>query len=727
MSFFSTPPSSVNLSQSSIPLDPKQESNALPSKSFYTNPKKCLFCPKLTSFPQTFQMLNKALFLKYSSSQNYYYTKDIQELIDNTRKPHVISFKDNILLEEDEEYLTRMYKQSEHKAKVNYLTEYYKYHKEVPRLFMNPASNTINHFHDKKRRIEYYKIKKMLADQKKGVIVTGNHEENPNDSSSEIIESTDQKKNKRDFFEKPISRILELLDITSNKEKENTQENNRKKFTINKSIKNKLQSKIDEMHEKKDVKNDNNMDNSLGSLRELNGFLEKQVMRPKIKESKENQDEEIQTLIPTEMSDIFFGEDDENKTILKKTIDNSLKKTKEIKISLENHNKDKMGSSPKEIKSLHFRKNSNSSKPAIPAKTNNFLSPKGNLTYEKTQNIKKNQLFSEKILEKFIPLENFTSKNENLLIKAQEKIQDNNFKKKKSHSITSGKEKDMKAESFFRKILEKDIKNPKFFSPEKANNEKSPEFKIPNESKMKKVEKFIKIYKNTVNLQKMPTYREQSQSQTKTSNLSNPVKENNDTLHNLSKISNSKSFSEKNTSKHRRINSMNPRNVLKKYQNEVPLEKVQEILFKNLKTPSTSGLKVHNNNTLHRKMPSDMCTPKEIPQKSRNIQSNGLLFSDNKFFNNQIMSRSQVNNKIKHFTNGTIHLSAKENVTEVKKMRNKSLESGKKNELNFLNGQMNFTSKNANTNSKKNLKETGLINNLKQANSGTRENINPGG
>lgn len=130
--------------------------------------KPCLFCPKLANFASTAEMLNKALFLKYSSSQNYYYTKDVQDFIDNTRHSHVIKFNDILLLNTKEELLTRFYKTSENKAKVTYLTEYYKYHREVPRLFMLPVANIINNFHDKKRRIEYYKIKKMLAEQKKG-------------------------------------------------------------------------------------------------------------------------------------------------------------------------------------------------------------------------------------------------------------------------------------------------------------------------------------------------------------------------------------------------------------------------------------------------------------------------------------------------------------------------------------------------------------------------------
>ncbi len=48
------------------------------------------------------------------------------------------------------------------------LTEYYKYHEDVPRIFMVPLSNVIHRFYDKKRKINYIKITKML----KGAVET---------------------------------------------------------------------------------------------------------------------------------------------------------------------------------------------------------------------------------------------------------------------------------------------------------------------------------------------------------------------------------------------------------------------------------------------------------------------------------------------------------------------------------------------------------------------------
>lgn len=42
------------------------------------------------------------------------------------------------------------------------LSEYYKYHYDVPRVFMLPTSLAIAKHHDKKRRVAYQKITKIL-------------------------------------------------------------------------------------------------------------------------------------------------------------------------------------------------------------------------------------------------------------------------------------------------------------------------------------------------------------------------------------------------------------------------------------------------------------------------------------------------------------------------------------------------------------------------------------
>ena len=57
------------------------------------------------------------------------------------------------------ERLNRMYYKKEYKKKVSKLTEYYKYHIEIPRLFMLPIVKVVNNFHNRKRRLKYFEVK----------------------------------------------------------------------------------------------------------------------------------------------------------------------------------------------------------------------------------------------------------------------------------------------------------------------------------------------------------------------------------------------------------------------------------------------------------------------------------------------------------------------------------------------------------------------------------------
>jgi hypothetical protein len=51
------------------------------------------------------------------------------------------------------------------------LTEYYKFHNDIPRMFMLPTTICLNKFHDKKRKIQYLKITKMLKLEEKNEVL----------------------------------------------------------------------------------------------------------------------------------------------------------------------------------------------------------------------------------------------------------------------------------------------------------------------------------------------------------------------------------------------------------------------------------------------------------------------------------------------------------------------------------------------------------------------------
>ena len=47
------------------------------------------------------------------------------------------------------------------------MTEYYKFHEDVPRIYMEPMSSTVHMYYDFKRRLTYIRVTKMLAKQRK--------------------------------------------------------------------------------------------------------------------------------------------------------------------------------------------------------------------------------------------------------------------------------------------------------------------------------------------------------------------------------------------------------------------------------------------------------------------------------------------------------------------------------------------------------------------------------
>ena len=78
------------------------------------------------------------------------------------RTRFVINYKDDLTLDEEDEFLKRYYKLHEYDYKIGLLTEYYKFHKDISRMFMVPGTDCLNRYHDKTRRINYVKITTKL-------------------------------------------------------------------------------------------------------------------------------------------------------------------------------------------------------------------------------------------------------------------------------------------------------------------------------------------------------------------------------------------------------------------------------------------------------------------------------------------------------------------------------------------------------------------------------------
>ncbi|CAD8116942.1 unnamed protein product [Paramecium sonneborni] len=114
-----------------------------------------------------YPIINQRLFEKYCQSQNYYYTRDINEILSDATTKGVIRYKDCNCYDEEDEYLKRIYKKSEYPSKIQLLAEYYKFHSDIARIFQEPVASMLNKYYDKKRKYEYYRIAKLIEDENK--------------------------------------------------------------------------------------------------------------------------------------------------------------------------------------------------------------------------------------------------------------------------------------------------------------------------------------------------------------------------------------------------------------------------------------------------------------------------------------------------------------------------------------------------------------------------------
>jgi hypothetical protein len=116
----------------------------------------------------------------YSQSQDYFYSNNIGSIVNQASTSLVVRYNDVQTTLDLDEYLKRFYGLEEYDKKIKLLAEYYKFHRDIPRVFALPTCNILNKFHDKKRKIEYQRIKFLLVEeaQKKNKKVAMNEDDN---------------------------------------------------------------------------------------------------------------------------------------------------------------------------------------------------------------------------------------------------------------------------------------------------------------------------------------------------------------------------------------------------------------------------------------------------------------------------------------------------------------------------------------------------------------------
>jgi hypothetical protein len=89
----------------------------------------------------------------------------VTSLLEGIKCPTVVQLKENLELITEKEWVSKFYPTRTHLKKLSELTTYYKYHQEVPRLFMKEKSEIIHEYYDTRRRLIYEQIKRMLASE----------------------------------------------------------------------------------------------------------------------------------------------------------------------------------------------------------------------------------------------------------------------------------------------------------------------------------------------------------------------------------------------------------------------------------------------------------------------------------------------------------------------------------------------------------------------------------
>lgn len=125
----------------------------------------------------------------------------MNDLLNGSRTRFTVTYRDFLAYDDDtEEYLKRYYKQREYKGKIQLLTEYYKFHSDIPRLFITPTCNILNIFHDKKRKIEFFRISKLIDEENRN---------NPNKPPKGIVGDVPPRNSEESIHKKLDAKELE--------------------------------------------------------------------------------------------------------------------------------------------------------------------------------------------------------------------------------------------------------------------------------------------------------------------------------------------------------------------------------------------------------------------------------------------------------------------------------------------------------------------------------------
>ena len=118
--------------------------------------------------PLLFYKMNSKLYQKYSSSQNYYYIKEVNDILSDARTQSVLVYKQMADVDVEGVHVRKFVDSNNYMRKMRGLVDYYRFHKEIPRIFAKNVYDLYFDHHDKKRKVEYVIITRGLKMAKGG-------------------------------------------------------------------------------------------------------------------------------------------------------------------------------------------------------------------------------------------------------------------------------------------------------------------------------------------------------------------------------------------------------------------------------------------------------------------------------------------------------------------------------------------------------------------------------
>lgn len=97
------------------------------------------------------EMICTALHEKHSNGQDSIYLRDINDILEERLCEATVRYLEMIFLSEEEEMLKREYLATEYNRKITALGEYYKFHRDVPRVHAMPIERILTRHYDRRR------------------------------------------------------------------------------------------------------------------------------------------------------------------------------------------------------------------------------------------------------------------------------------------------------------------------------------------------------------------------------------------------------------------------------------------------------------------------------------------------------------------------------------------------------------------------------------------------